>query len=134
MSLGDPQYLLFLGAAAVVFYLLRPGQMRVGWLLAASYLFYFNLSRFYICVLLLVTTVAFLGGLLLAPWQKARHRGLFFSMLCIALLAPLIVFKYLTFLLGIAGSLVAHPLGNSLLPALALPIGISFFTFAARDT
>jgi alginate O-acetyltransferase complex protein AlgI len=131
MSLGDPQYLLFLGAAVIVFYLLRPGNMRIAWLLGASYLFYFELSRFYISILMLVTAIAFVGGLLLSHYRKAAHRGLLFSMFCIALLTPLIVFKYLAFLLGVAASLVAQPFSPSLLAVLAMPIGISFFTFAA---
>jgi alginate O-acetyltransferase complex protein AlgI len=131
MSLGDPTYLLFLGITVAVFYMLRDGQYRCAWLLIASYLFYFNLSSFYASVLALVTAIAYVGGLLLDPRNQARHRGVLFATTCVALLLPLIVFKYLGFLLGIAFSLAGYRLGNALPLTLVLPIGISFFTFAA---
>jgi alginate O-acetyltransferase complex protein AlgI len=126
MSLSDPRYLLFLLVATVVFYALRPGTPRVVLLLAASYLFYFRLSGYYGLVLVVVTAATFAGGrLLAAPSFKAR-RGALFASVCVIVLAPLLVFKYLGFIAS-ALHLSLHP------PAFTafLPIGISFFTFAA---
>jgi alginate O-acetyltransferase complex protein AlgI len=131
MSLGDPKYLALLGIAVAVFYSLRPGTLRAGWLLAVSYLFYFNLAGLYGCILPLVTAIAYGGGVLLDPRRKSRHRGLTFTFVCVALLVPLIAFKYLGFLVGLASGMWHHALGNSPLFTLILPVGISFFTFVA---
>jgi alginate O-acetyltransferase complex protein AlgI len=131
MSLADPKYLVFLGIAVAVFYLLREGGPRAVWLLVAGYLFYFNLAGWYGCILPLVTAIAYAAGLLLDPRRKAPHRDLIFASACVALLIPLITFKYLGFLVGISAGLSHYAVDNAPLFTLALPVGISFFTFVA---
>src|SRR5579862_3046542 len=128
MSLSDPKYLVFLAATVLVFYLLRGHWPRAAMLLGASYGFYFNLSGYYEFVLFFVTAVAYTGGLLLSWSAQAHQRGMVFAACSVVLLAPLIVFKYLGFIFGIVSTAVGS---TTPVLMLALPIGISFFTFAA---
>ncbi|HUB67853.1 MAG TPA: MBOAT family O-acyltransferase, partial [Candidatus Methylacidiphilales bacterium] len=132
MSLSDPLYLAFLGAVFFLYYLFAPGMPRRVLLLAASYFFYFELSRFCILVLWLVTLVTYLGALGLRPREEEGRRFRFFVLVATVALIPLLVFKYLGALLGLGGE--AIPLVHSMqagLSSLTMPIGISFFTFAA---
>jgi alginate O-acetyltransferase complex protein AlgI len=129
MSLSNPKYLIFLAIVVVLFYLLRPGRARGALLLIASYFFYFNLSSFYTLVLAVVTAVTYAAGILLSAHEHPRRRGVFLVGACVIVLAPLLTFKYLGFLLDVSASLLSFrsPTASQLI----LPIGISFFTFAA---
>jgi D-alanyl-lipoteichoic acid acyltransferase DltB (MBOAT superfamily) len=132
MSLSDPLYFAFLAAIFVLYYLFMPGLPRRILLLAASYFFYFELSKFYLLVLFFVTAATFFGARMLRS-PMMGNRGLpLFGLSFGIILAPLIIFKYLGALLVEIGpgippvdALASH------FTALALPVGISFFTFAA---
>ena len=123
MSLGDPLYFLFLGATFLLYYMLRPGAPRRILLLAASYFFYFELATVYLAVLLFVTFVTYRG----AQWMRAAEAGpngsRRFWLAIVLAVSPLLLVKYVVALLPLATRT------DFLL--LALPIGISFFTFAA---
>lgn len=133
MPLSDPKYLLYLLSVFTLYYFLRSGTPRVLLLVAASYLFYFNLSGYYVFVLVAVTVIAYMGGLLLSALVGKKRRGLLFVLLCTIALAPLIIFKYLHFFLGVGAGLISLSSLKIQAPqfSLLLPIGISFFTFAA---
>lgn len=126
MSLSDPSYLGFFAAVFVLFYLLPGGAARVVLLLAASIAFYCKLSGLYVSVLLLVSTITYVGGLLLQRQPAGRRRSVVFWTILVAVLAPLVIFKYLAFLIESAGFAVPVSVTQ-----LALPIGLSFFTFVA---
>jgi alginate O-acetyltransferase complex protein AlgI len=126
MSLSDPTYLGFFAAVFVLFYLLPGGTVRLLLLLAASLGFYFNLASIYISVLLFVAAIAYAGGLLLQRPAGSGYRQLIFIAVLVAALAPLMMFKYLGFICDSVG--VALP---DWIAGLALPVGLSFFTFAA---
>jgi len=130
MTLSDPKYIGFLFLVFLVFYTLRSGAHRRLLLLAASYFFYFELSHYYIVVLFAVTAIAWFGGLLLRRYAASAHSTLFFALICTILLAPLVVFKYLSPLLGLIHYNSVTGLGIDL-NSLAIPVGISFFSFAA---
>jgi alginate O-acetyltransferase complex protein AlgI len=125
MSLSEPTYIAFLLVVFVLYYLVPPGRPRGFLLLGASYLFYFLLSGYYLLILLFVTAATYGGGLLLGARADGRGRGSLFSLICLLVLTPLVIFKYLGFLLGIAG------FAGSPLLHLVIPVGLSFFTFAA---
>jgi D-alanyl-lipoteichoic acid acyltransferase DltB (MBOAT superfamily) len=131
MSLSNPKYLLFLSIVVVLFYLLRPGRARGALLLIASYFFYFNLSSFYVLVLAVVTAVTYAAGILLSASEHPWRRRVFFVGACVIVLAPLLAFKYLGFLLNVSASLLSFRSPTASSVTLILPIGISFFTFAA---
>jgi alginate O-acetyltransferase complex protein AlgI len=126
MSLSDSTYLGFFAVVFVLFYLLPGGTVRLLLLLVASLGFYFNLAGAYIFVLLFVAAVAYAGGLLLQRLAGSGHRRLIFIAVLVAALAPLMMFKYLGFICDSIG--VALP---DWIAGLALPVGLSFFTFAA---
>jgi len=130
MSLSDPRYIGFLFLVFFIFYTLRSGAHRRLLLLGASYFFYFELSHYYIAVLLAVTLVAYYGAALLRRYAGARHNLLLFALVCAVLLAPLAVFKYLSPLLGLIHYSSRTGLGIDL-NSLVIPVGISFFSFAA---
>src|SRR5579862_4082272 len=126
MSLSDPAFLGFFAVVFVLFYLLPGGTARLALLLAASLGFYFKLVGGYTAILLLVAAVAYLGALLLQRAPAGRWRTTSFVIALLTLLAPLVFFKYLGFL----ADAVSLSLPDSLAD-LALPVGLSFFTFAA---
>ena len=126
MTLSDPSYIGCFALVFVLFYLVPGGAPRLVLLLAASLAFYANLSGSYIAVLLLVAAIAYGGGLAIEAAGASRHRRTIFIAALLSVLAPLVVFKYLAFLCDAAGFAVPSPIAQ-----LALPIGLSFFTFAA---
>ena len=126
MSLSDPAFLGFFAVVFVLFYLLPGGTARLVLLLAASLGFYFKLVGGYTAILVFVAAAAYLGGLALQRTAAGRKRSAVFIVALLALLAPLVFFKYLDFLAGAAGIALPDSLAD-----LALPVGLSFFTFAA---
>ena len=128
MIFGDKYYILFITIVVFVFYALVP-RLRPAFLLAVSYVFYSCFNLAHLLVLLVVSAVAYWGGLAVAGANN-QDRGRYFTLSLILAMSPLIFFKYFKFL---AASLLA-PLGVVLpepLTTLPLPIGISFFTFQA---
>ena len=114
---------LFLPLTLCIYYnpWLKGRQFRNVFLLLSSLLFYAWGEPVFVCLMVLSIVVAYwvgrhLRGARRKSWLAAGvtfHVGLLF------------VFKYLTFVLGQLGLLV----GNLESFAIALPIGISFFTF-----
>ena len=127
MSLSDPRFFAFLFSVFLVFYALPSGAARRLFLLAASYGFYFTMSKFYIGVLLFVTGITYGGALLLrSPVVSEKGRsGLVFGLGAVLILVPLLVLRYCAGVAWLFGS------WQSALASLALPVGISFFSFAA---
>ena len=126
MSLSSPSYFAFFGAIFVLFYVLPGITARLLLLLAASLGFYVNLSGPYTVVLLTVAAFAYAGGLLLQKCAGTGYHKPVFIIALLATVAPLIALKYLAF--------ICDSLGLTLPPGIAqlsLPIGLSFFTFAA---
>ena len=123
MSLSDPAYFLFLFLVFVLYFLLRKGEPRRILLLVSSYLFYFQLSKLYVSVLLFVTCVTYFGAKLLRSREAEKRGALLFWLIVAIIIGPLLVFKYLVVFLAMS----LH--GD--LSALAFPVGISFFTFAS---
>jgi len=127
MALSDPSFIGFFAAVFVLFYLLPGGTPRLVLVLAASLGFYFNLSGLDIAVLLLVAAIAYTGGLSLHDaGGRPRRRPAIFIAALVGTAAPLVVFKYLGFFLDASG--IGAPASFT---QLTLPIGLSFFTFAA---
>lgn len=125
MVFSSPTFLFaFLPLTLLGLALVRRRGFQNAWLLGMSALFYIWGAGAAVLVLAGVTAVSFAAGFL--PWRALRERSsrVPFRLAlagCIAvLLVPLVFFKYLP---------VVTPAGP--LAQLALPIGISFFTFHA---
>lgn len=112
------RFLAFLFAAAAV-YRLAPARWRAGWLLAASYLYYAAWSPAHAALLLAATLVAYAAGLRLAKAPDGGTKTVALALL--VLLASLAFYKYFGALAALTGS--------RRWLALAVPVGISYYTF-----
>jgi alginate O-acetyltransferase complex protein AlgI len=127
MAFSDPRYLFLLGFVAVVLAVLPQGRWRLLTVIAVGLGFYAGLNPKYWYALIVVTAVAYAGGLALSA-DKPR-RGVLFILVVVLALLPLLIFKY--------ASTLYHwlPAGApnywSTFENLILPIGISFYTFLA---
>ena len=101
-------------------------------LLFCSICFYAYGGVSYLGLLFLSVLVNWICGLKLSTMEHGRKRTAFFIVGLSYNIGILIIFKYLN-LFGdtaawLAGTITGHP-AESVIPAIALPIGISFFTF-----
>ena len=117
---------VFLPTVLAVYYIL-PMRAKNLWLLAASLFFYFYGEPKYLILMLAVIASSYVFGLI-TERAKGKARKAALSMSVTISLSFLIFFKYTDFFILTANSLF----GSSLDPLrLALPIGISFYTFQA---
>ena len=96
-------------------------------LLAASLIFYCWGGIRYLLLLLAMTAVGWMSGLQIVKYPKGDRQRKFWMILSVAVfLAVLGIFKYTGFFLGTFGALfhLKGPVGE-----IALPLGISFYTF-----
>ena len=131
MNFNSLQYLVFLVANVVVYYLL-PQRARNVQLLLASYYFYMCWNPTYALLMLFSTAVTYGCGLLVgaSAWGKRR---LWVALSLILNLGVLFFFKYYNFTADVITRGMDF-LGLSIdVPFLdvLLPVGISFYTFQA---
>ena len=119
---------VFLPAVLIGYYLLLRGmKARNALLLAASLLFYAWGEPVYVLLMLLSIAVNYAFGRLL---ERREHSKALLLAAVIFNLGLLFYFKYLNFTVDNLNALFGLHLS---VPALALPIGISFFTFQAMS-
>ena len=119
---------IFLPAVLIGYYLLLRGmKARNALLLAASLLFYAWGEPVYVLLMLLSIAVNYVFGRLL---ERRAHSKALLAAAVIFNLGLLFYFKYLNFTVDNLNALFGLHLS---VPALALPIGISFFTFQAMS-
>ncbi len=125
MNFTSLNFLIFFTVTAIGWYIL-PEKIRKFWLLAASYFFYMSAAPAFGLLLLAGTAVSFLTAQATQRTFLGR-RTLWTAIGVVYTLGALFLFKYFDFLCttlwGLAG---AEYSGLKL----ALPIGISFFSFA----
>lgn len=131
MLFNSLNFIIFLFAIVVIYYLLPQNSWRKVFLLGASYYFYACFELTMLPILLVVTGVAYAYGMYLTKTEK-RSKSLLASII-VLLLLPLLSFKYLNFLLDSTGDLLSLASLTMEMPdfELFLPIGISFYTFMA---
>ena len=106
-------------------YALLPGiKSRNVLLLVSSLIFYAWGGPSLLLLLLGMTFVCYLGGLLIEV--RAAHKRLWLILTLVIALGLLAVFKYTGFVLTNVQALFGVP---EVIPSIALPIGISFYTF-----
>lgn len=117
----------FFPAVFLLYFVWNNRVWRNAVLLAASLVFYAWGEPRLLSLMLLATLAAYLGGLLMERWKNEQTRKKTAFIVTVGLLvANLFVFKYLNF----AADNLNLLLGGGLdLPDIALPIGISFYTF-----
>jgi len=134
MLFTQGRFLFFFGLVFAVHWGLRAHRARKLWLLLASYVFYACWDWRFLSLLWLSTAVDFLCGRAMdRPERAARRPWLWVSLgTSLALLG---FFKYFDFFVDSAAVLAAWlglPFGLEEL-ALALPLGISFYTFQSMS-
>ena len=130
MLFTGPLFLFFFLPLILIFYFLSPKRLRNPVLLCASLIFYAWGEGVYVCVLLASLLLNYAGGWLLERQPDGPRRRLWLWLVIGGNLLILGVFKYARFLienLNALWSLFGWP--TLALPAIHLPIGISFFTF-----
>ena len=128
---------VFLPAALAGFYVLRRQALRLVFVVVASYVFYAYSALWFPALMAGSTAISFVGGRLVAAERDPRRRKLILATGIAGTLALLLYFKYAQFVAGNASSFVSVITGRGL-PSLkaftegiALPVGISFYTFEA---
>ncbi|MBQ7975548.1 MAG: MBOAT family protein [Clostridia bacterium] len=123
---------LFLPAVILLYYLFKPLGIRVRntILLVASILFYGWGEPRFVFVMLVSIILNYVFGLLMYRMENQLTKKLFLSASVVVNLSLLFVYKYLDFSITNVNALFGTmiPLRN-----IALPIGISFFTFQAMS-
>ena len=122
---GIPFLYYFLPAVVAVYFLM-PKSGRNGVLLAASLLFYGWGEPKYLLLMLVSIGVFYLCGLRIEKAAQRKRKKLWLILSVVFGAACLVVFKYADFFLGSFAALTG--LSVPML-RLALPIGISFYTF-----
>ena len=127
MLFNSLNFIIFFVAAVVLYYLLPKNSWRKVFLLGASYYFYACFNVAMLAVLLFETVLAYGFGL-----TKNKSK-VSLTTTIVLLLLPLLCFKYLNFLMGTVGDVLALSGALVEMPSfeLLLPIGISFYTFMA---
>jgi len=120
------KFLFFALAVALLYYVL-PKKLQNPVLLAASIFFYWYAMPKFLPLLLATGAVCYISGRILEK-KSFRGRTAVFVLSLLLLLAPLFIYKYLGFFSSMAASLLG--IGGRTL-SLALPLGISFYTFQA---
>lgn len=134
MVFSSPIFLFwFLPITLAVYYVL-PRALRNTWLLLLSLLFYAWGEPRIVVLMLICVGYNYVFGLLFHVVQDVGRRRWILAAAIAANLVPLIIYKYANFLVANCNSL----LGWLQLPPMpwkhiALPIGISFFTFQAMS-
>ncbi|MBQ2848285.1 MAG: MBOAT family protein [Clostridia bacterium] len=115
---------VFLPVVMAGYYLL-PMKAKNIWLLAASLFFYFYGEPKYLVLMLAVITVSYIFGILTEKTQ-GTVRKIMLAVSVLLSLSALICFKYTDFFISVTNSIFGSDID---LLGIALPIGISFFTF-----
>ena len=126
MLFSSIEFLFYFLPAVVIVYFLLPGAARNGWLLIASLVFYAWGEPKYVALMALSILLNYLWGLLIGRSKTQTQKRLWLWLSVVTCLGLLGWYKYADFALGNLNAL----LGTSIpLPGLALPIGISFYSF-----
>lgn len=122
---------LFLPITAIIYYISRlifKKHIEISnlWLMLVSLFFYAWGEPVYVLLMAASIVVNYLLGLWVDKYPKSKNGKRIVFIACVYNLGMLFVFKYLGWILGVAGYKGDSPIAN-----LMLPIGISFYTFQA---
>jgi alginate O-acetyltransferase complex protein AlgI len=128
---------VFLPVVVIAYYALPWNRARLTWIVVASYVFYAYAAWWYPVLMAASTAISFSGGLAVASPRFAPRRKTVLAATIALLLLLLGAFKYASFVGGDSLTVLGAVLGqgfpslHSFLADIALPIGISFYTFEA---
>ncbi len=126
MLFSSIEFLFYFLPAVLIIYFLIPKVLRNGWLLLASLFFYGWGEPKYISLMIASILLNYVWGLCIEASRKKVWKQFFLTLSVITCLGLLGYYKYADFAVENVNAL----LGTSFaLPRLALPIGISFYSF-----
>ncbi|MDD5305968.1 MAG: MBOAT family protein [Deltaproteobacteria bacterium] len=132
MLFSSPEYACLLVAVFAAFWLLAGRRLaRNLALLAASYVFYASFNFRFVALVFLTSSLDFAIARAIASARSATRRRLLLATSITADLGVLAIFKYFNFFSREIADLLGH-LGvpaDPFLLSVALPVGISFYTF-----
>ena len=129
MFFNSIQYILFLPAVVILFYL-TPLRFRWLLLLAASYYFYMCWKPEFIVVIVVSTLINYSSALLMSGTSVQKRKKLIMISTLVINLGLLVIFKYLGFIAEMFQTIFQSDHPSRISPALLLiaPIGISYYT------
>ena len=130
MTFNSWEFLIFYPIVAGLYFLL-PKKMKWPMLLIASYYFYAFYQAELLFLIILTTAVSFFMSHLIERTEKTSLRKLYLALTLTVCLGVLFFYKYFNFLSASISSIV-ELLGKeppNIVLDLALPVGISFYTF-----
>ena len=132
MVFSSPVFLFLFLPVVLAGYFVLPGRLRNLWLLGTSLVFYAWGEPRFVLVMLASIVANYVLALWIARADGAGRRKALLALAVAANIGLLVVFKYADFLVGNVNTLVGVlGIAPFSLPGIALPIGISFFTFQA---
>ena len=126
MLFSSIEFLYYFLPLVILGYFLLPNQLRNGWLLIASLVFYAWGEPKLIWVMLSSIVLNWLWGIGIGRAKKAGWKRFFLVLSCLTCLGLLGWFKYADFAFENINALLGTKIP---LPKLILPIGISFYSF-----
>ncbi|NLW12195.1 MAG: MBOAT family protein [Clostridiaceae bacterium] len=126
MVFSSVSFLFFFLPVVLLLYYLMPAKTRNMVLLAASLLFYTWGEPAYIVIMIVSCLSGYIHGILIEKKRAGQYAKLLLSSSIIISLGMLLYFKYSDFMIVNINALTGSRLG---LLNIALPIGISFYTF-----
>lgn len=133
MQFTSFEFIIFFPIVVVLFYIM-PKRFRTFWLLLASYYFYMGWNAKYALLILASTVVTYISGIILEKLGENKKKKILALCVCLAAnLGILIFFKYFYFLhdtLSAVCGFFGFKIRETRLD-IALPVGISFYTFQA---
>jgi len=133
MLFNSLSFAVFLPIVFVCYWLLRSYKLQNALLLVASYVFYGWWDSRYLLLIFGCSIVNYIGGIFIYDTKSKIARRLLLTLCCIASIGTLVLFKYYGFFVE-NFRLLFSAMGIQWSPIvlnLALPVGISFFTFQA---
>src|SRR6185312_13411469 len=123
--------LIFLPIVLAVYWRLPTQNWRKHWLVLSSYAFYAAWSAKFALLMLATTGVDYFTARYIEDSNSTQRRKAWLAVSLVANLGVLAVFKYFDFLASTINRLAPRPMLTLL--HVALPIGISFYTFESMS-
>lgn len=126
MVFSSISFLYYFLPVLIIIYFIVPFKLKNAVLLIASFIFYWYGEPVYTLIMIFSSISAYAHGLLIDRYRGKRLSKLFLVSSLILGFSALLFFKYTNFIIQNTNSLLNTKIG---LLKLALPIGISFYTF-----
>ncbi|MBQ7293805.1 MAG: MBOAT family protein [Clostridia bacterium] len=126
MLFSSIPFLYYFLPVVILLYFIVPFKFKNLVLLAASLFFYFYGEPVYVVLMVVSSISAYIHGLLIHKYKGTKLSKVFLITSVVIGLSGLLFFKYTDFFIGNVNSIFGANIG---LLGLALPIGISFYTF-----